>query len=344
LHITSIEYVRTDWFYDLTVPFYENYEHKGLFHHNTATFTPRGKLHWTYERFGRTGSDGRCLYPDTEFFKSSSRDNPFVPETFVGGLQSRYTSTMREQEIEGEFVDAGGTLIKREWWRNAIVPSAPLIAKRVRYWDKAATDNAGCYTCGVLMAQDYQTGLFYIESVVRGQWSTFKRDEIISMTAQLDAMRYGPGGVAIYIEQEPGSGGKDSLAASVRGLAGHVVRGDRPTGDKRTRAEPFAAQVEAGNVKLVDDKDFRWIPDFIEEAALFPDGKYVDQVDAASGAFNQLLKGVYSMPVAGGGSLGGVQPSGGIQNAPAVLGGLVVPALGDGPPGGNTNLRNFRPR
>jgi phage terminase large subunit-like protein len=34
-------------------------------------------------------------------------------------------------------------------------------------------------------------------------------------------------------------------------LAGYVVHAERPTGDKVTRARPFAAQVEAGNVALV---------------------------------------------------------------------------------------------
>jgi phage terminase large subunit-like protein len=47
--------------------------------------------------------------------------------------------------------------------------------------------------------------------------------------------------VNIFIEQEPGSGGKESADATIRRLAGCVVHADRPTGDM-TRAEPFAAQ------------------------------------------------------------------------------------------------------
>ena len=51
------------------------------------------------------------------------------------------------------------------------------------------------------------------------------------------------------------------------------------------RADPFATQVEAGNVKL---KKGAWNHDFIEEAKVYPVGKYKDQVDSAAGAFNKL--------------------------------------------------------
>ena len=36
-HITSIEFVRQDAFYDLSVPTHHNYEHAGVFHHNSGT-------------------------------------------------------------------------------------------------------------------------------------------------------------------------------------------------------------------------------------------------------------------------------------------------------------------
>jgi hypothetical protein len=130
-----------------------------------------------------------------------------------------------------------------------------------------STKDGGCYTCGLLMACDWHNQ-YFIENIIRGQWSTLQRDEIIELTAQLDQEKYGYGGVSIYIEREPGSGGVDSLRASIRGLAGHIVHGDKPDGSKRVRLEPFAAQVEAGNVFLVRDEHFNWIPDYIEECVV----------------------------------------------------------------------------
>jgi predicted phage terminase large subunit-like protein len=103
-------------------------------------------------------------------------------------------------------------------------------------------------------------------------------------TAQMDATRYN-NAVQIVIEQEPGSSGVDAMNALIKLLAGFPVKADRPTGDKDVRLEPFAAQCEAGNVKLVRAA---WNGAYIDEMTAIPNGKYRDQGDASSGAFNHL--------------------------------------------------------
>jgi predicted phage terminase large subunit-like protein len=105
---------------------------------------------------------------------------------------------------------------------------------------------------------------------------------VIKSTAQEDSAL---GRVETWVEQEPGSGGKESAEATIKNLAGHIVRADRVTGSKEVRAEPFAAQAEAGNVLLVRGD---WNRPFVDELTVFPSGRYRDQVDAASGAFNKL--------------------------------------------------------
>ena len=82
--------------------------------------------------------------------------------------------------------------------------------------------------------------------LLRGQWEAAARERIILQTAQIDGK-----GVAIGVEQEPGSGGKESAQSTVKMLAGFRVRVDRPTGDKEVRADPYAVQVNGGNVYLV---------------------------------------------------------------------------------------------
>jgi predicted phage terminase large subunit-like protein len=166
------------------------------------------------------------------------------------------------------------------------VSEVPFHAKRIRYWDKGGTDNAGAYTAGVLMA--YYEGILYVEDVVREQMSAGRREKVIRQTAELDAQHYGKSGVHVYVEQEPGSGGKESAENTIRNLAGFVVYADRPTGNKDTRMEPFAAQAEAGNVRL---KRGHWNQAFIEEAVTVPNSTYRDQIDAASGAVNRLFDG-----------------------------------------------------
>jgi len=72
---------------------------------------------------------------------------------------------------------------------------------------------------------------------------------------------------------------------SIRRLAGFIVHAETVSGAKEVRASPFAAQCEAGNVRLVQGG---WCATFIEELISFPSGAHDDQVDAAAGAFNKL--------------------------------------------------------
>lgn len=162
-----------------------------------------------------------------------------------------------------------------------IVGASPRLAARVRYWDKAGTPGDGAFSCGVLIAKSAD-GLYYVEDVVRGQWSALQREQKILQTAELDRAR---GRVVIWTEQEPGSGGKESAEATVRNLAGFEIHAERVTGDKVTRAMPYATQVEAGNVYIVRGE---WNKAFIDENAAFPGGTFKDQVDAAAGAFNKV--------------------------------------------------------
>jgi predicted phage terminase large subunit-like protein len=71
-------------------------------------------------------------------------------------------------------------------------------------------------------------------------------------------------------------------------LAGFKVRADRVTGNKVDRAQPYAAQVQGGNVFLLPGE---WNRAFLDEHETFPAGKFKDQVDAAAGAFSKLTTG-----------------------------------------------------
>jgi len=153
----------------------------------------------------------------------------------------------------------------------------------VRYWDKAGSAGKGCYTVGVLMIEDGD-GAFGILDVVRGQWDSSTREKMIRMTAEMDGHS-----VPVLIEQEGGSGGKESAENTIRKtLVGFRVYADKPVGDKALRADPFSVQVNAGNVWVLQNA--HWAKDYIDELQFFPVSTYMDQVDASSGAFNYLAK------------------------------------------------------
>lgn len=182
-------------------------------------------------------------------------------------------------EYQGAPTAAEGTMIKREWLK--IIPTAPKdVIARVRYWDKAGSTAASAkYTAGVRLALGAD-GLISIEHVIRGKWSTGDRRQVMKQTAQADGPQ-----VLIGIEQEPGSSGLDSVRDEQRLLLGYAVFADRPSGDKDTRMQPFVAQVEGGNVRLVAGA---WNQEYIDEMCALPNGAYRDQADATSGALNRL--------------------------------------------------------
>jgi predicted phage terminase large subunit-like protein len=159
-----------------------------------------------------------------------------------------------------------------------------MYVRTVRYWDKAGTAGGGAYTCGVKISR-LKNGMFLIDDVKRGQWSTNQRENIIKQTAEADGKD-----VWVVVEQEPGSGGKESAEATIRNLAGFLADKDKPTGSsgsKENRADPLSVQVNNGNVLL---RIASWNKLFIDEFALFPNSTYKDQVDATAGGFNFLTK------------------------------------------------------
>ncbi len=153
------------------------------------------------------------------------------------------------------------------------------VLRSIRYWDKAGTQGGGAFTAGVLIHR-MRDKSYVVADVVHGQWSSGIREQRIKQVAELDGSK-----VRIWVEQEPGSGGKESAESTIRNLTGYTARADRVTGSKEVRAEPYAAQVEIGNVSILNRQ---WTKVFLQEHESFPVGKRKDQVDAAAGAFVKL--------------------------------------------------------
>lgn len=175
-------------------------------------------------------------------------------------------------------IQVGGGLIKVENFKiTRAIPEG--LERRIRYWDKAGSEDGGCYTAGVKVGK-LADGRYIILDIISGQWTALRREKRIKQTAQIDGRN-----VNIWVEQEPGSGGMESAESTVRMLAGYSCKADKVTDSKGVRAEPFAAQVEAGNILLLQAP---WNKDFIAEAETFPDGQFKDMIDAAVGAFQKL--------------------------------------------------------
>jgi len=165
------------------------------------------------------------------------------------------------------------------------IPNRTVWLQKVRFWDKAGTEGGkGAFTVGVLMGYS-KDKRFWVLDVIRVRLGSAEREALIKRTAEIDGKS-----IIVGIEQEPGSGGKESAENTVKNLAGWRVRIDKPSGSessKALRADPYSVQVNNGNVVM---KRGDWNVDYLSELSFFPYSKYKDQVDASSGAFNILTK------------------------------------------------------
>lgn len=171
----------------------------------------------------------------------------------------------------------GGSMFKRSWF--TIVDEPPRGGQCVRGWDLAATkDGDGAATAGVKMR--FVDGKVFVEHVAWIRGSPHEVEQLILDTARQDGRE-----CTQDLPQDPGQAGKAQKAYLAGKLAGFVVRFSPETGSKELRAEPFAAQAQAGNVMLVRGT---WNEPFLDELEAFPRGRLKDRVDGASRAFSAL--------------------------------------------------------
>jgi len=167
-------------------------------------------------------------------------------------------------------------MFKREYFQ--IVDSPPTGPDVIRYrgWDTAATEGAGDWTAGTKIS--LCNGIYYIEDAYRVRVED--ADVAIKQIALSDGRE-----VSIREEKEGGASGKVVVSNRLKDLAGYDYYWVEISGNKPTRARPFRAQCEAGNVRLVRGD---WNESYIREFEAFPVGEHDDFVDSTSCAFNAL--------------------------------------------------------
>jgi predicted phage terminase large subunit-like protein len=214
-------------------------------------------------------------------YKDDLLDPNRLPWTVLRDMEADLGQYGYAGQIGQDPTPPGGGMFKVDHFQiMTTVPPNNHITQTVRYWDKAATQDGGAYSCGVKMSK-LSDGHWLIEDVKRGRWGTHEREAIIQETAVVDGHK-----CVIWVEQEPGSGGKESAEGTIRNLPGFVTKSERPTGDKVFRADPYSVQVNIGMFLLMPGT---WNHLFIEEHRFFPFSTYKDQVDAAAGAFHKLV-------------------------------------------------------
>jgi predicted phage terminase large subunit-like protein len=250
---------------------------------------------WHWRKELTIGEDGRCRFAwkNQLVRKGEALFPEHKPLSFLDERRKVMTQGSWEALYQQHPIIVGGGELPIEKLHVLPYFDRSTTTKTVRYWDKAGTADRGAFTAGVLMHK-CKDGTYVISHIVRGRWSALEREERIKRYTQADGILYP--GVKIWIEQEPGSGGKESVEATIRNLAGYSVYADKVSGSKQVRAQPFAAQVQAGNVSL---RAGPWVQAFWDECEVWPKGQFDDQVDAAAGAFNKLTASSYDSTYAG---------------------------------------------
>jgi len=212
----------------------------------------------------------------------STENELLFPERFPAEVVERDKKVMGSFAVAGQFqqrpVPREGGMFKHSWFN--IVKAVPIGTKFLRGWDLAASTKSNSpYTAGVKIGKTPE-GRFVIADAKRERLDAGGVRRLIRNTAAQDGVS-----CLISVPQDPGQAGKAQAQDIVRDLAGFTARYSPESGDKATRADPLAAQAEAGNVDLLEGE---WNMTFLDEICAFPNGKYMDQVDAASRAFNEL--------------------------------------------------------
>jgi predicted phage terminase large subunit-like protein len=236
--------------------------------------------------------------PVQEVYNQDPREEEgdlLFPGRFPEHVVERDKKTMGSYAVAGQFQQRpapreGGMFRTSDF---DIVDAIPPVVAWVRAWDLAATkvnrdkrkksSSKAAFTAGLAMGKTIN-GRYIIADVTRFQESVGKVETNIVNTAEQDRTRYP--GIRGSLPKDPGAGGKAWANTLITKLAGHPYRATPEDGDKVSRAQALAAQVENGNVMLLRGA---WNKDFLDEIGLFPASKYKDQVDAATRAFSELV-------------------------------------------------------
>lgn len=243
-----------------------------------------------WEQFDLQTEEERQEPRSVTFIASKLQDNKELLRVNPGYLANLKALSVIERErlLNGNWKikAAAGLFFKRTQLGDILDKVPNDVIRWVRCWDLAATekteDGDPAYTSGVLIGKR-KNGRYVIADVINRQMSASDVRKTIKLTAQADRAAYKR--VRIRLPKDPGQAGKEQAESYIKYLAGFDVKTVAETGSKEARAEPMAAQWQAGNFDLVAGP---WNEEYLLQLENFPDGKFKDMVDASANGFAEI--------------------------------------------------------
>jgi len=257
--------------------------------------TPKG-FNWFSRLFEKSETNN-----EWKSWQFHTNTNPYIPNNELDSAKKEIGSFLYSQEYEAQFVEAGGGLLKPEWFRYYKIETEKdyneqgydtdyayysFNNKRVRQEDctiytavdlATSTKETADYTAIVTVAETKNSELLVLD-VVRVR---VEAPDILPLIQRV-INKYNP--VFVGIEK---AGFQLSIIQLARrqGIPVKELRADK---DKVSRALPLGAKMEGGSVYF--NPDALWYSELEKEMLQFPVGEHDDQVDALAYAVAETIR------------------------------------------------------
>lgn len=245
--------------------------------------TPKGMDNWFYRLFERAETAD-----DWQRFQFPSTANPLVEESEVEAAKTEIGSLVFAQEYEAKFISEGSQMFKQDWFKYYHEGVGQVHADGETY-DLNDLTLFG----SVDLATSTRESADYTVIGSFGLHQPTKKLFILDMTiARMEAPDIIPEIKKHVVRNNlewvgiEKAGFQLALVQFARreGLPVLELKADR---DKRQRALPLSAKMEAGLVYLPKNEEYSWVADVERELLTFPVGAHDDIVDCISYAVIQ---------------------------------------------------------
>lgn len=229
-----------------------------------AAIAQKHELHHIRTPFGTLDHSrlkGEALHPSREPLQVLEKQRRFLGTAFFAAqyLQSP--------------TPPGGGIVKIEWFNRYDAGRKPLFARIVQSWDcaskaKELSNFSVCTTWGVTSSRDIYLLHVYRARLEYPELKRKVREQAQELYAGTVLIEDAASGIQLYQELE-----REGFAR---------IQAIKPQGDKIMRMAAQTPAIEAGRVYIPHDA--AWLDDYLQELAMFPKGRFDDQVDSTSQA------------------------------------------------------------